>query len=419
MMGRTFAQKILSVKSGNPNVSPGDAVTVEPDLVMSHDNAAAISKKFESIGKEKVWNPDKIAIILDHVTPAASDKHAWNHKTIREFVKKQNISKFHDINRGICHQVLPESGYAVPGSLILGSDSHTTTYGAFGCFSAGIGRTEVAAIWAIGKIWLRCPETVKIIIQGTPPAGVFAKDIILHIIGEVTADGVNYRSVEFSGPAVDHMQIADRMVLCNMSIEMGAKNGVCFPDEKTAKWLIEHGVENYRAVYPDADADYEKSLEFDVSALFPMVSKPHTVDNTSPIKDVEGVQVNQCLLGTCTNGRLSDLEIAAEILKGRRVNKNTRLIVLPASADIYRKAMKNGVLENLSEAGAVICNPGCGPCLGAHQGVLAPGEVCISTANRNFKGRMGCRDAEIYLASPATVAASAVHGKITDPRKYF
>jgi len=418
-MGFTFAEKILAQKSGRSGVRAGEIVIAEPDIIMSHDNSSAIAKTFAEIGVSKVWNPDKIVIILDHVVPAASEKHAQNHKTVREFVAAQGIKNFYDINHGICHQVLSEKGHAVPGRLILGSDSHTTTYGAFGCFAAGIGRTETAAIWATGKLWLLCPQTYKILIKGKSPEGVFAKDVILHITGKLGADGADYRCVEFTGMAVADMSIDDRMLLCNMVAEMGAKTGVCMVDDTTRAWLMGHGVTEYEAVYSDADADYENVLEFDISSIEPQVACPHTVDNVKPVSEVEGVRIQQCLLGTCTNGRVSDLHLAAEILKGKKIAQGVRLIVLPASKKVYQEAMSKGILETLSEAGAVICNPGCGPCLGAHQGVLAPGEVCLSTANRNFKGRMGCPNSEIYLASPATVAASAIEGAIADPRKYM
>lgn len=418
-MGQTFVEKILAKKSAKPDIIAGEIVTVEPDIIMSHDNSAAIYGNFKKIGVEKVWNTDKIVIILDHVVPAASEKHAQNHKTIRDFVKTLGIKNFYELDQGICHQVLPEKGHAVPGRLILGSDSHTTTYGAFGCLAAGIGRTETAAIWATGKLWLRCPETYKIVLEGKFPWGVFAKDIILNIIGNMGADGANYLAVEYTGPAVKEFGIDDRMVLSNMVIEMGAKCGVFVVDDVTRAWLKERGIEDYDEIYPDDNANYAETLSFDLSTIEPQLACPHTVDNVAPVTSKEGLDIHQCLLGTCTNGRVSDLALAAEILKGKKIKDGTRLIVLPASKEIYLQAMREGILEILAEAGAVICNPGCGPCLGAHQGVLAPGEVCISTANRNFKGRMGCREGEIYLASPATVAASAIEGKITDPRKYL
>jgi 3-isopropylmalate/(R)-2-methylmalate dehydratase large subunit len=416
-MGKTFAEKILAMKAGVSEVRPGQIVTVEPDIIMSHDNSAAISKTFAKIGVEKVWNPDKIVIVLDHVVPAADETHARNHQAIREFVAKQGIKNFYDIGIGVCHEVLPEKGHVVPGTLILGSDSHTTSYGAFGTFAAGIGRSETAAIWATGQLWLKVPDSFKIVISGRFPAFVGAKDLILHIIGTLGADGADYRAVEYTGPTVGEMSIDDRIVLCNMAIEMGAKAGIVEADEKTAEWLAAHGVRDYQIVRADADAHYERVLELNVERLEPQLSCPHSVDNVAPVGDKAGVELNQILLGTCTNGRLSDLRIAAEILNGRKVARGVRLLVLPASQEVYLEAMESGVLASLIRAGAVVCNPGCGPCLGAHQGVLAPGEVCLSTSNRNFQGRMGCRDAEIYLASPATAAASALTGRITDPRE--
>ncbi|HDM90954.1 MAG TPA: 3-isopropylmalate dehydratase large subunit [candidate division WOR-3 bacterium] len=419
-MGKTFSEKILSLKSG-VDARAGQIVTVSPDYVMSHDNSAAILKTFKKLGVEKVKYPERAVIVLDHTVPPSTETYALHHKEIREFVREQGIENFFDINTegGICHQVLPEKGFALPGKLILGADSHTTTYGAFGAFSAGIGRSEVAAIWATGELWLRVPETIKVVVKGKVPKGVYAKDIVLHIIGKIGADGATYMAVEFTGPVVEEMTVASRMVLTNMAAEMGAKNGYVPPDEKTFEWLKGRARTEYEPIYSDPDADYRDVIEFDVSDLVPQVAAPHTVDNVRPISEVEGTPINQGLLGTCTNGRLEDLEVAARILEGRKIAPGVRALVFPASWEVYREALKKGILWKLIEAGCVIMNPGCGPCLGAHEGVLAPGEVAISTANRNFKGRMGSREAEIYLASPATVAASLIEGKITDPRKYL
>ncbi len=419
-MGRTFSEKILSMKAGE-EVRAGDIVTVSPDYVMSHDNSAAIIKTFRKLGVEKIKYPDRAIIILDHTVPPSTETYAQHHKEIREFVKEQGIENFFDMNTsgGICHQVLPEKGFALPGKLILGADSHTTTYGAFGAFSAGIGRSEVAAIWATGEIWLRVPETLKIVIKGKVPKGVYAKDIVLHIIGKIGADGATYMAVEFTGPVVEEMSVASRMVLTNMAAEMGAKNGYVPPDEKTLEWVKPRAKTEFEPIYSDPDVEYKDIIEFDVSNLTPQVAVPHTVDNVKSIEEVEGIEFHQGLLGTCTNGRLEDLEIAAKILSGRKIAKGVRALVFPASWEVYREALRRGIIETLIDAGCIIMNPGCGPCLGAHAGVLAPGEVCLSTANRNFKGRMGSREAEIYLASPATVAASLIEGKITDPRKYL
>ncbi|MFC1683028.1 3-isopropylmalate dehydratase large subunit [Candidatus Zixiibacteriota bacterium] len=416
-MPQTISQKILARKAGLEEVSPGQIVTVSPDLLLTHDNTAPIFGKFSKLGVDKVWDPEHLVIVLDHVVPAANEKTATNHKTIREFVAQQGIEKFYDVGVGICHQVVPEKGHVVPGSLILGSDSHTTTYGALGAFSAGIGRSEAAVIWATGEIWLMVPQTVVIQISGSLTAGVSAKDIILHIIGDQGADGVLYRAVEFEGDTIAEMELPGRMILCNMAVEMGAKAGIVQADERTRRWLQDRVKRPYEVVSSDPDAPVERTLSYQVDELAPQVACPHTVDNVEPVTGLKDVQIDQALIGTCTNGRLEDLQAAARLLRGKRVAPGVRLLVLPASAEVYRAALSAGILEDLAAAGGLILNPGCGPCLGAHQGVLAPGEVCLSTANRNFRGRMGCNEAFIYLASPATVAASAITGKITDPRE--
>jgi 3-isopropylmalate/(R)-2-methylmalate dehydratase large subunit len=415
-MGCTFAEKVLAHKAGLDSVVPGQIVTVQPDKLLTHDNTAAISQQFRRIGVDKVANPDINVIVLDHVTPAANETYATNHKITREFVAEQGIAAFYDIGEGICHQVLPEKGHAWPGALIVGSDSHTPTHGAFGAFAAGIGRTEAAAVMATGKIWLRVPESIQIVINGNLSTRVSAKDVILHVIGDFGADGANYCSVEFTGETIRSMSIASRMVLTNMAAEMGAKNGVVEPDEITHKWLQDRVQNSYRAFHADPDAIYQKVVEYDVSDLVPQIAKPHTVDNVVPVTEVLGTPINQALVGTCTNGRLEDLVAAADILRGKHISPNVRLLVLPASREVLLAAMEQGVITDLVTAGATLLNPGCGPCLGAHEGCMAPEEATISTANRNFKGRMGSKEAFIYLGSPATVAASALTGVITDPR---
>jgi len=417
-MGKTFSEKVLSAKSGK-DVRAGDIVTVSPDYILSHDNSAAIIKKFRKFGMDRVSCPEKIVIVLDHVTPASSEKYAQNHKEIREFVKEQGLSHFFDINNGICHQVFCEQGFALPGKLIVGSDSHTTSYGSLGAFSAGIGRTEAASVWATDEIWLRVPETVKIELSGKLKPGVSAKDVILKIIGDNGADRANYKAVEFTGPAAQKFSISSRFVLCNMAAEMGAKNGYFPPDKTVGEYLNRITGEKIEPVFSDEEASFESVLSYDLSLIEAQVACPHTVDNVKPVKEVEGLAFDQGLIGTCTNGRLEDLKEAASILKGKKVAPSVRVLVVPASRQEYLKALREGVMETLVEAGCVVLNPGCGPCLGAHQGVLAPGERALSTANRNFRGRMGSRDSEIYLASPATVAASAVEGKLCDPRKYI
>jgi len=418
-MGLTFAQKVLAQKAGLDRVDVGQIVEIEPDVCLSHDNTAAIAKTFAKIGVSHVKDPDKFVIVLDHTVPASTEKYAQNHKEIREFVAENRIKRFYDAGVGICHQVLPEKGFALPGRLILGSDSHTTTYGAFGAFSAGVGRSEMAVLYATSKIWLKTPSSLKIVAQGKQAEPVTAKDLILKIIGDIGADGALYKSVEYTGEAVEAMSLASRMVLSNMAIEMGAKNGYCAPDDKTFAFLESRAETKYVPVFPDPDAEYERVLTFDAGSLEPQVAKPHTVDNVCGVRDVAGTPVHQALLGTCTNGRIEDLRLAAKILDGRKVAPGVRLLVLPASQEILLDALREGLVDVFVKAGALLLSPGCGPCLGAHQGVMAPGEVCISTANRNFKGRMGSREAETYLASPATVAASAVAGVIADPREFF
>lgn len=416
-MGKTFSEKMLGKKAGK-DVRAGEVVTVSPDFILSHDNASAIIQEFKKFGIKSVRAPEKIVIVLDHIVPASDEKYAQNHKIIREFVAEQKIPNFFDINCGICHQVFAEQGFALPGKLIVGSDSHTTSYGAYGAFAAGIGRTEVASIWATDEIWLRVPETIRIEIDGKLPRGVYAKDVILKIIGDGGADMADYKAVEFAGKAAEKFSLGSRFVLANMSAEMGAKNGYFEPDETTLAWLKARAKAEFEIIKSDPDADYNSILKYDVSDLAPQLACPHTVDNVKPVTEAEGKTFHQGVLGTCTNGRLEDLEIAAKILKGKKVHPGVRLLVLPASWEVYREALKKGTLTVLAETGCVILNPGCGPCLGAHEGILAPGEVALSTSNRNFRGRMGSRDSEIYLASPATVVASSVEGKITDPRKY-
>ena len=416
-MGKTIAEKVLAKKAGRKDVQPGEIVTCSVDLAMSHENARLVMRHFDKIGVDKVWDPDRIVIIFDHRVPAESEITAIGQKEIREFVKSQGIKHFYDINVGICHQVLAEKGFSRPGILLVGTDSHTTTAGAFGAFATGVGATDMAAVWATGELWLRVPETIKIVVNGELPTGVYAKDVILHIIGKLGADGADYKAVEFYGETITRMSVASRMVMSNLSMEMGAKAAIIPPDGKTLEYVQSRTSWDYEPIYADGDAQYVETYEFDVANLSPQVACPHSVDNVKPIEEVEGIKVDQAVIGSCTNGRLEDLIEAAKILSTRHVHKDVRLIVIPASWEVYRQALKQGVIETFINAGAVIINPGCGPCLGAHQGVLAPGEVAIASTNRNFQGRMGSPDSFVYLASPATVAASAVEGKITDPRR--
>ena len=418
-MGKTFAEKVLAVKSGQAQVVPGQIVIVHPDHLLSHDNTAAIVGKIQGDLEEfGVANADMPVIVLDHVIPAATEKTATNHSQTRRFAASYNIRNFFDVGVGVCHQVLMEKGLALPASIIVGSDSHTCSYGALGVFSTGIDRTEAAALLLRGETWLRVPETIKITLGGQLKPPVSAKDLVLTIIGDIGADGANYCAVEFHGN-VESLSVDDRFTIANMGVEMGAKIAVFPVDKRTREYLSSIGVtqSDYEPVWADEDAKYLKELTYEMGQIEPVVALPHTVDNVKPVGEVAGIQMHQFLLGTCTNGRLSDLEAAADILDGKTVAQGARLLVLPASKEVFEAALERGVIGRLSRAGGIVLPPGCGPCLGAHQGALAPGEKCLSTANRNFKGRMGCKEAEIYLASPQTVAASAIHGKLVDPRK--
>jgi 3-isopropylmalate/(R)-2-methylmalate dehydratase large subunit len=415
-MGQTFIEKVFSRKLGR-EVKVGEIVEVVPDVAMSHDNTAAISLRFKEIGVDRVFKPEIHVIVLDHATPAPTEQYALNHKVVREFVKQYGISHFYDVNTGICHQVLAEEGFVLPGQIIVGSDSHTTTYGAFGAFGTGIGRSEMAVIYATGKIWFRIPESIKITLKGKLPKGIVSKDIILHIIGDIGADGASYKSVEFYGDSIANLSIDARMTIANMSIEMGAKNCFMEPDKKVLEWLKPRARKAFDVIQSDSHANYEDELVYDISRLEPQVACPHQVDHVKPVSQVTGIKIHQAFLGSCVNGRLEDISIAAALIRDKKVHPDVRLLVFPASMNIYREALAKGYLTTLLDAGAIIMNPGCGPCLGAHEGTLAPGEACISSSNRNFQGRMGSRDAEIYLGSPATVVAAAITGEIVDFRK--
>jgi homoaconitate hydratase family protein len=418
-MGMTFAEKILAKYSNQDKVIPNQIVTVHPDHLLTHDNTAAIIQKIKKdLEEHNIYSKSLPIIVIDHVIPAASEKTATNHRLIREFVKKYKIKNFYDVGCGVCHQIVIEKGLALPGKLLLGSDSHTCSYGAIGAFSSGIDRTEAASLLLTGETWLKVPSSIKITLNNMMQHGVFAKDIILHIIGDISASGANYCSVEFHVD-VEKFSIDDRFTIANMGVEMGAKNAVFPVDKITTSFLDSINISDstYNSILPDKDAYYVKDLDYNLKEIEPVVACPHTVDNVKIVSELVGLEIQQFLIGTCTNGRLSDLRIAADILRDKKINPDCRLIILPASKKIYEDALAEGIIKTLVKSGGIILPPGCGPCLGAHQGCLAHGERCLSTANRNFKGRMGCKDAEIYLASPATVAASAIHGKITDPRE--
>ncbi|MBU0685500.1 MAG: 3-isopropylmalate dehydratase large subunit [Candidatus Thermoplasmatota archaeon] len=419
MAGKTIAEKVLGRASGDSEARAGAVVEASPDLVMSHENTFLVNKAFTELGLKRPWDPDKIVIVLDHRTPANTAQTASVHAKIRKLVHEYGIKRFYDSGEGICHQILVEGRLARPGQLLLGTDSHTTTAGAVGAFGTGIGATEMAGVWAIGGLWLKVPETIRIILSGHFSKGVCAKDASLSLVRQLGPSGADCKCVEFSGSLFQDVPMAGRMVLCNMAMEMGAKAAIVSPDVVTSEWFRGLALAPRDFVTSDVDAVFEATQVFDVSRLPPMVSGPHRVEAARSVEEVEGIAVDQAFIGTCTNGRLEDLIAAAKILKGRKVSAGCRLIVAPASRNVLRDAIDNGAAQILISAGGTILPPGCGPCLGSHEGVLGDGEVCISSSNRNFRGRMGSDQAEIYLASPATVAASAVSGKITDPRRYL
>jgi len=426
-MGMTIVEKILARATGKSAVNVGDVVEPAVDLAMSHENGALVINQFNEVYKgtglaARVWDPSKIAIVFDHRVPAESSKTATNQKKIREFVATQGITRFHDVRGdegGICHQILPEYGYVLPGRVVVGTDSHTTSHGALGAFAFGIGATEMASVWALGKVLnVEVPATIKVVVNGDLPKYVLPKDLILYLVGLVTAEGANFRVIEFQGDAIRKMSTSGRLTICNMSVEAGATSGIVPADEETERYLREEAGVAGRIdrVVADPGAAYAQVIEIDAATLVPQIACPHTVDNVKPVDQVAGTKIQQVVIGSCTNGRLDDLEIAAQLLEGRKIASGVRMLVFPASWRIYKEAMKRGYLMTLAEAGAVIVNPGCGCCLGVHQGALGDGEVALSTTNRNFKGRMGNPQSEVYLCSPAVAAVSAARGVISDPR---
>ena len=424
----TLVEKILARASGLPEVKAGDVVEPKVDLAMSHENAALVINQFMEIHKgtsiqPKIWNPSRVAVIFDHRVPAESPKTASNQKKVREFVGLQGVGKFHDIRGdvgGICHQILPENGYVRPGQVVVGTDSHTTSHGALGAFAFGIGATEMASVWALGSVLnVEVPATIKVVVSGKFQKFVGPKDLILHLIGKISAQGANFKVLEFHGETISKMSTSGRLVLCNMAVEAGATAGIVPADQETANYLREEAgvMESIELIGPDADARYESVVEINVSKLQPQIACPHAVDNVKPIEAVAGKRINQIVIGSCTNGRLDDLAVAAKILKDHKVAPHTRMLIFPASGKIYRQALGKGYIGVFMQAGAVVMNSGCGPCLGIHEGALGDGEIALSTTNRNFKGRMGNPNSEVYLCSPAVAAASAIAGKIADPRK--
>ncbi|HSM51983.1 MAG TPA: 3-isopropylmalate dehydratase large subunit [Thermoanaerobaculia bacterium] len=427
-MGMTVVEKILARAAGRASARVGEVLEPRVDLAMSHENAALVLNQFHAVfegtGREpRIWDPSRLAIIFDHRVPAESPKTASNQKKVREFVGLHGIGKFHDIRGdegGICHQILPENGYVRPGAVVVGTDSHTTSHGALGALAFGIGATEMAAVWTLGvALNVEVPPTIKVEVSGDFAPEVGAKDLILHLVGLLSAEGANYRVIEFHGETIRRMPTSGRLTLCNMSVEAGATSGIVPADEETVRYLREvAGVtDELDLVGPDHDAVYERTVAVDVSGLAPQIACPHTVDNVKPVGEVAGVKVHQIVIGSCTNGRLDDIAAAARILDGKKVARGTRMLVFPASGRIFQEALEAGYVATLMKAGAVVMNSGCGPCLGVHEGALGDHEVALSTTNRNFKGRMGNPKSEVYLCSPEVAAASAVTGVITDPRK--
>ncbi|MEN4006564.1 MAG: homoaconitase large subunit [Methanobacteriaceae archaeon] len=416
-MSMTMAEKILAKASGKNEVWADEIVMANIDVAMTHDLTGPLSvEAFKKIGVLEVWDPEKIVIVFDHQVPADSIDAAKNHIIMREFVKDQRISNFYDVREGVCHQVLPERGHIVPGEVVVGTDSHACTHGALGAFSTGIGSTDMSMVFSTGKLWFKVPETINFNIGGTLQDNVYAKDVILNIIGQTGADGAAYRACQFGGETVTQMSVSDRMVLCNMTIEMGGITGLVEPDQKTLNYVNARSNKSFEVLKGDSDAESLEMVDIDVSDLEPQIACPHNVDNVKDISDVAGTPIDQVFLGSCTNGRIEDLKDAARILKGNKVSNNVRMLVIPASREVYRDALNEGLMNIFVDAGALVCNPCCGPCLGGHVGLLGPGEVSLSTSNRNFKGRQGSSEAEVYLSSAAVAASSAITGKIEDPR---
>jgi 3-isopropylmalate/(R)-2-methylmalate dehydratase large subunit len=415
-MGKTLAEKILNERT-ETDAKAGDIVIVPVDVIFVQDGTGPLTiRQFRDCGFEHLAHPSNSIIFLDHASPSPAKELSNDHKLLRDFAQNSSARLF-DIGEGVCHQLIAES-YANPGEIIIGADSHTTTAGALGAFATGMGSTDVAVALSLGKTWLRVPESFKVVINGRLPKGVYAKDLVLYLIGSLGADGATYKALEFGGDGIEHLTISQRLTIANMAVEAGAKVGLFPSNSTTQSYLESHGRgHKYRPLEPDLDAIYEQVIEINASELEPMVAKPHSVDNTVPVRGVQGTEVQQVFIGTCTNGRLKDFEIAAAILRGRKRHPDTRLLVAPASNEVLSQAIERGYIQDLLQAGASILPPVCGPCVGLHQGVLGDGEVCLSTANRNFKGRMGNPESYIYLASPAAAAATAITGHITDPRE--
>lgn len=409
-------EKILAKNSGRDTVRAGEIVTAKVDFAEINDLYLQTIYSFREMNGKKVWDKDRVAFVFDHYAPAPTIQSASNHKEMREFARENDLTYHFDINCGVCHQVVSEAGLVYPGSIVVMTDSHTTTQGAFGAIGTGVGATDMATILISGSLWFRVPEIVEIRIDGEPGPGVMPKDVILFVLGQIKADGAVYKGIDFTGSYVEKLNVAGRMVLCNMAVEMGAKTAYMQPNEDVIRYVTERAVRPFEIQYTDDDFVYSESYRFDITGMGPQVAAPSSVDNVYPIEKVEPVKVNQCFVGSCTGGRVEDIKAAADIVRGKHIARDVRFVVIPASTEVMNECLEKGYLQDCIAAGAAISTPGCGPCLAAHQGILAPGEVGVTASNRNFPGRMGSNQSLLYLASPATVAASALTGVLTDPR---
>ncbi len=417
-MGKTITEKILSAHFGK-EVTPGELIQVKIDVALGNDITAPLAiVEFEKLGIASLFDPNKVVLVLDHFSPNKDIKSAQQCKFVREFAKKYKVTHFFDVGQmGIEHALLPEQGLVVPGDVIIGADSHTCTYGALGAFSTGVGSTDLAAVFATGEIWFKVPETIKFVYYGKLKPYVTGKDLILHTIGDIGVDGANYMAMEFTGEVISTLPMAGRLTMSNMAIEAGGKAGIIEPDERTLEYVKPRAKREFKVYKSDPNAKYKEIKEYNCSRLEPQVAFPHLPSNTRPISEVGEIRIDQAVIGSCTNGRMEDLRMAAEILKGKKIHKDVRLIIIPATQQIYLQSLKEGLIEIFIEAGGAVSTPTCGPCLGGYMGILAEGERCIATTNRNFVGRMGHKESEVYLANPAVVAASAILGKITSPEE--
>ncbi len=408
-------EKILAKNSGRDKVETGEIVMAKVDFAEINDLYLQTVYSFYEMDGEKVWDKDRAAFVFDHYAPAPTIASAQIHKEMREFAREQDLTYHFDVNAGVCHQVMPEAGLVYPGMILVATDSHTTTHGAFGALGTGVGATDMATILMTGELWFRVPEVIEVRIDGMPKYGVMPKDVVLLVLGKLKADGAVYKAIDFTGTYVEQLGVAGRMVICNMAVEMGAKTAYMQPNDEVLQYVSKRAVRPYEVVFTDEGYQYSETYHFEVKDLEPQVAAPSSVDNVFNLDDVEKVKIDQAFVGTCTGGRLEDIEAAADILRGKKIAKWVRLLVIPASTEVMQESIKKGYLQELMDAGATISTPGCGPCLSAHEGVIASGEVCVSTSNRNFPGRMGSSESKIYLASPATVAASALTGYLTNP----